>query len=477
LAEVVALSPDKTWLAVGHPRAGYAATHLVSNSGSYSWNIVNTYSTYDIVALGNNFYQAISSVPANNPPQISATAKSQVVYSTVTDATVAAITSYYVFKTTLATSVSAGVQSLTVTSVSGIYVGINITGTNIPANTIVTTINTLTKVITLNNTVGVILQSTILTFGDLVNTRGITVSSTTGIVAGMSVVGTGIASNTTVSLVDSINKIVILTLTTTSTPSGRMIFGANSAKFVSTAEYQSASAVVAGWKIIAGSNLVNGTVVTGRNDANLLIFFNNLTTGSIAGSIAFANAASLVTASAGSNTLTVTTPANIYAGQSLSTPSGIPDGTTVISVTGNTVVISANTTAALTSVFVIFGQNHLVISSLTGQLAVNQLATGAGLASLTAVATYVGSNIFLSKNTLSTVNGPVVFSGGSTYWKAINYIPIDATGTNSTLASQGAISIYKKDLNNIFQLVDTIVSPSPSANEKFGTSLIFGTQI
>jgi hypothetical protein len=477
LAEVIALSPDKTWLAVGHPRAGYAATHLVSNSGSYSWNVVNTYSTYDIVALGTNFYQAISSVPANNPPQISATAKSQVVYSTVTDATVAAITSYYIFKTTLATSVSAGVQSLTVTSVSGIYVGINITGTNIPANTIVTNINALTKVITLNNTVGVILQSTILTFGDLLNTRGITVSSTTGIVAGMSVVGTGIASNTTVSLVDSINNIVILTLTSTSTPSGRMIFGANSAKFVSTAEYQSASAVVAGWKIIAGSNLVNGTVVTGRNDANLLVFFNNLTIGSIAGSIAFANAASLVTASAGSNTLTVTTPANIYAGQTLSTPIGIPDGTTVLSVVGNTVTISANTTASLTSVFVIFGQNHLVISSLTGQLSVNQLTTGSGLASLTAVAAYLGSNVFLSKNTLSTVNGTVVFSGGSTYWKAINYIPIDATGTNSTLVSQGAISIYKKDLNNIFQLVDTIVSPSPSANEKFGTSLIFGTQI
>ena len=40
-------------------------------------------------------------------------------------------------------------------------------------------------------------------------------------------------------------------------------------------------------------------------------------------------------------------------------------------------------------------------------------------------------------------------------------------------AGQGAISLYKKDANNIFNLVDTIVSPYPAANENFGSTFAF----
>jgi hypothetical protein len=40
-------------------------------------------------------------------------------------------------------------------------------------------------------------------------------------------------------------------------------------------------------------------------------------------------------------------------------------------------------------------------------------------------------------------------------------------------AGQGVISLYKKDANNIFTLVDTIVSPTPAVNENFGSTFAF----
>ena len=61
-----------------------------------------------------------------------------------------------------------------------------------------------------------------------------------------------------------------------------------------------------------------------------------------------------------------------------------------------------------------------------------------------------------------------------THWKQAFYIPVDDAGTPSSLVSQGAISIYKKDANNIYDLVDTIISPVPVAGEKFGSVLTFG---
>lgn len=60
------------------------------------------------------------------------------------------------------------------------------------------------------------------------------------------------------------------------------------------------------------------------------------------------------------------------------------------------------------------------------------------------------------------------------YWKEVPYIPVDSTGNNSTLTRQGVISLYEKDSNNIFTLVATVLSPAPTSNELFGSSLIFG---
>jgi len=62
------------------------------------------------------------------------------------------------------------------------------------------------------------------------------------------------------------------------------------------------------------------------------------------------------------------------------------------------------------------------------------------------------------------------------YWYKINYIPIvnQEYGADSALTAQGVISIYKIDSANNYNLIDTIVSPIPSANEQFGSSFVFG---
>jgi len=62
-----------------------------------------------------------------------------------------------------------------------------------------------------------------------------------------------------------------------------------------------------------------------------------------------------------------------------------------------------------------------------------------------------------------------------TKWKLITYVPLDTSGTASAFSEQGLVSLYQKDGNNIFSLVDHIVSPEPQNTEHFGNSIKFGT--
>ena len=54
-------------------------------------------------------------------------------------------------------------------------------------------------------------------------------------------------------------------------------------------------------------------------------------------------------------------------------------------------------------------------------------------------------------------------------------MPLDTSGTASAFSEQGLVSLYQKDGNNIFSLVDHIVSPEPQNTEHFGNSIKFGT--
>ena len=87
-----------------------------------------------------------------------------------------------------------------------------------------------------------------------------------------------------------------------------------------------------------------------------------------------------------------------------------------------------------------------------------------------------GSAVYLYRALANTQNNaPATGQRSNTQWESIPYIPIDDTGTTSGLVAQGVVHLYKKDTDNIYSLVDSFVSPAPTASEFFGSSLRFFT--
>jgi hypothetical protein len=62
-------------------------------------------------------------------------------------------------------------------------------------------------------------------------------------------------------------------------------------------------------------------------------------------------------------------------------------------------------------------------------------------------------------------------------WEPIPYLPTDATGVNTSYSAHGAVSLYSRDANGEYQFVDSILSPTFSSNENFGSSLAFGKDV
>ena len=62
-------------------------------------------------------------------------------------------------------------------------------------------------------------------------------------------------------------------------------------------------------------------------------------------------------------------------------------------------------------------------------------------------------------------------------WKLVYVVPSDRAGYTSTLIEQGTVSLYKKDSNNVYELVSTVISPDPQSYEKFGSNLAFGDNV
>jgi hypothetical protein len=85
-----------------------------------------------------------------------------------------------------------------------------------------------------------------------------------------------------------------------------------------------------------------------------------------------------------------------------------------------------------------------------------------------------GSIYFYQALQAMTANhAPAIGYVSNAYWESIPYAPISTSGTTSNLIAQGAIHLYKKDTNNLYTLVDSIISPRPQASELFGASLQF----
>ena len=115
-------------------------------------------------------------------------------------------------------------------------------------------------------------------------------------------------------------------------------------------------------------------------------------------------------------------------------------------------------------------------TKLKGEFNTNTAYVADDVVYLSNSGTYTGFYQALQNNTNSTMprpDGVVGLIPNVASWKKIKYVPTLLSGTSSELSEQGVVSLYSKDANNIFTLVDTIVSPFPTANEKFGSQLAF----
>jgi hypothetical protein len=83
-------------------------------------------------------------------------------------------------------------------------------------------------------------------------------------------------------------------------------------------------------------------------------------------------------------------------------------------------------------------------------------------------------DLIVSVDSVSITAVNTVSGIGISSWKTISYIPVNLGGTNSALSEQGAISVYKKDPNNNYNFVTSIISPQAVSGENFGSSLVFG---
>ena len=109
----------------------------------------------------------------------------------------------------------------------------------------------------------------------------------------------------------------------------------------------------------------------------------------------------------------------------------------------------------------------------------NNLVTYSANSIVTISGTIDGVSVTTAYKASSQTSGTLVVDSitrlpvGNIPWTYLPYIPVDSTGSNSALTNQGAVSIYKRDVNGIYSLIDTILSPRPANNEKFGYQLYF----
>jgi len=102
---------------------------------------------------------------------------------------------------------------------------------------------------------------------------------------------------------------------------------------------------------------------------------------------------------------------------------------------------------------------------------------------------YVATIISSTQFTITAVQGspltvPLTTASGEMYaTQAAAQAPDSGNGQWSlqgsvtAVAGQGVVSLYKKDSNNIYSLVDTIISPFAVQNENFGSSFAFGNDV
>ena len=371
-----------------------ATATAVTVSGS---NILNTVSSVSSVIAGTTI------TGTNIPASTTVTATSST--STGNTITMSAPATASSLVASFTGNVTAGSQNITITSptITGYVVGQPISGTGIPAGTTVTGSGNA-------NIVSGILSSGSKTISS--------VSSTTGLIAGQPITaaaGTGIPSGATISsfTANTITLSAAATINTTNTFTGIVTSGSASITGVS-----SISGLASG-QTITGTGIASGTTISSATGTTVVM-----------SKAATANSTTTITGlvTSGSTSLTgVSSISAVINGQAI-TGTGIPAGTTVVSSSGTTIIMSnaATATSAVTVYGVITSGSSSItyVSSFTGVTA-GQTITGPGIPTGTTVvstsgtatnpnATIVMSNYASSSTSASTASPTGIVTSGST---------------------------------------------------------------
>ena len=448
IASTVAISTDGLWLASSSPKAGFAVTSYL---GTY--NPANVYGPGTIVSVVNNdiinYYEALIVVPAATQP---ATVWTHT-YSSVTAANLASDT---------------GNNAATF--------NISLTGT--------------TYTITVNSGgAGYVINDTLTILGTKI---GGTISN--NIVIRVTTVSAG--KITAVKLVSSNppnywGNLYYIPVDDYGTWDGKISYPTNTLVVYKNNVYQANESIYGSIDLLIASTLSSYTysgttyqyVLTTTDTSQLSIGYEIIFTGDIFGNLQ-------VTGANGSGEIaTINFPTQrvppFLVGQTITVTEVIPtsyNGTyNVINCTTNSVSFASAATGVLLYPGKITTNN---VGSLSGLIEGNtyyianiidarhfQITVTRGSTAYTPLVTAYGSMVGSQQPQYNPSSGNAVNPiTSSPQWTNV-------TNSFSTIigpAEQGVVSLYKKDFNNVYSLVDTIVSPTVSAKEYFGSSLVFG---
>jgi hypothetical protein len=369
-------------------------------------------------------------------------------------------TGSYSFSGTPTSSQNTGGQTALVTTATipghllTYITGKPIAGTGIPLGATVlgaaTTTITLSANATTSFTGTYTIGATQATAAGTGNTAGTTLTlalANTEIVNGMIVTGTGIAANTTVSGVSG--TAITLSATSTATMAGTYTFttpGASSAGSGSTASAAltlsgtTTGTIVAGMTV-SGTGIAAGTTVTAITGTAVTLSANS--TAAMTGTYTFGNPTFTATDAfngLGSTKVKLTAALPLLVAGVVVTGPGIPTGTTLASISGTTLTLSAAATAPVTAVtfaqqypnpgttafFPISGAKSAG-SGLTGSTALNlsgstfgtaivagMPVSGTGIAPGTTVQSITGTAVTLSQASTAEMSGNYYFTGATT---------------------------------------------------------------
>ena len=272
-------------------------------------------------------------------------------------------------------------------------------------------------------------------------------------IAGKAISGTGIVLGGT-TVASAATTTMTLSANATANLSGTYTIGVTQSAAASTGNtigstltLSAANTLITSGMTVSGTGIAANTTVSGISGADITL--STPSTLAMTGTYTFttpgASSAGSGTTASTALTLSGSTTGTIVSGMSVS-GTGIATGTTGVSINGTAVVLSANSTAAMTGTYT-FGNPSFTaadVLNFTGSAKIKLSAalpfvmsgvgvTGTGIPANTTVSSVSGSTITLSASASAAVTGSVTFAGQYPNPGATAYFPV-VTGTTAAPA-------------------------------------------